>query len=77
VFGKASSAERVYVLGEVKKLEELNGMLYHPNGQTYQMHWCASRETVCQMWKAYIEPGAKCPFAFIEQCKFIVPTPQY
>lgn len=44
--------------------------LYHPNGELWKQHWCASRETVCNIEDAFA--GFKiCRYPYIPECEFL------
>lgn len=77
--GKARSADQFYVLGPVKQLGELHDDIYHPNGQKWRDHWCASRETVClyekELFKCKKKTWKKCSAPFQEVCRSVVSSP--
>lgn len=54
--------------------KDLTQRLYHPNGQLWKEHWCASRETICNAEDAFAG-FVVCRYPFVEECSGMVPSP--
>lgn len=54
-------------------INELKQNSLHPNGQSWKEHWCASRETVCNIEELF---GWKtCRYPFVNECSQFVSNP--
>ena len=53
--GKAIGPERLIVIGPVKRLDELEQDIYHPNGQRWLEHHAACELNNYQLWLALNE----------------------
>lgn len=72
--GKLDGPGNIIITGPIFELNSFKQKLNHPDGSPWMMHWCFSRETVCQAEDVGLGV-LECRYPFVESCREWIKQP--